>query len=56
MFSSTLFIRRFGLRKPGLPGWLSSLRVNFTLFVTLFCLLKAVCLARRVRQFRIEQS
>lgn len=44
---SSLFIltRRFRLRKPGFPGWLSSLRGNFTLFVILFCLLQLLGIA-----------
>lgn len=45
MSSVTLSTRRFRLRRPGFPGWLSSLRGNFILFVILFCLLQALGVA-----------
>ena len=56
MSSVTLFPRRFHLRKPGLPGWLSSLRGNFTLFVILFCLLQALGVTLLAAQVSHTQS
>lgn len=56
MSSLTLFSRRFRLRRPGLPGWLSSLRGNFMLFVTLFFLLQALGVALFTAQVNHTQS
>jgi len=56
MSSITLLKRRFRLRKPGLPGWLSSLRGNFTLFVILFCLLQALGVTLLTAQVNHTQS
>ncbi|WP_312110601.1 methyl-accepting chemotaxis protein [Pantoea septica] len=56
MSSVTLFSRRFRLRMPVFPGWLSSLRGNFTLFVILFCLLQALGVTLLAAQVSHTQS
>lgn len=56
MSTVTLFSRRFRLRMPVFPGWLSSLRGNFTLFVILFCLLQALGVTLLAAQVSHTQS
>lgn len=56
MSSIIFFPRRFSLRRPGFPGWLRSLRGNFTLFALLFCVLQSLGVALLTAQVNHTQT